>query len=41
MEMYENIYNVIIEFIRKNGDKITFENEIYFKQNLLKFLKDS
>ena len=41
MELYENIYNVIIEFIRKNGDKITFENEIYFKQNLLKFLKDS
>ena len=39
MELYENIYNVIIEFIRKN-DKITFENEIYFKQNLLKFLKD-
>lgn len=41
MELYENIYNVIIEFIRKNGDKITFENEIYFKKNLLNFLKDS
>ena len=41
MELYDKIYNEIIEFILNNNDKITFENEIYFKQNLLKFLKDS